>query len=117
MELTSEIVFALLQSDNPFPIDFDDAMAWWDSRTRSGKLVSKGDLREKLESNFIEGVDYVLGFSEISEKPQGGRPRVIIHLTIECFKMMGMMLSGEVDEAKLYFGWKRKEKKYRMVNQ
>ena len=31
--------------------------------------------------------------------------------------LIGDSESGEVDEASLYFGWKRKEKKYRMVDQ
>lgn len=30
--------------------------------------------------------------------------------------LIGESESGEVDEAKLYFGWKRKEKKYRMID-
>jgi plasmid rolling circle replication initiator protein Rep len=30
--------------------------------------------------------------------------------------LIGQNESGEVDEAKLYFGWKRKEKQYRMVS-
>lgn len=95
MELTPEIIFGLLQSEKYFPIDFDDAMEWWDARTRSGKPVSKSDLKDKLKANFIKGVDYELGFEEFSSKPQGGRPRGTISLTVECFKMMGMMISGE----------------------
>ena len=31
--------------------------------------------------------------------------------------LIGDSKSGEIDEASLYFGWKRKEKKYRMVDQ
>jgi len=30
--------------------------------------------------------------------------------------LIGDSESGEVDEASLYFGWKRNEKKYRMVD-
>jgi len=30
--------------------------------------------------------------------------------------LIGDSESGEVDEAFLYFGWKRREKRYRMVN-
>lgn len=101
MDLTPDIVFALIQSTEDFPVDFDDAMKWWDARTRSGKMVAKGDLKDKLEDNFIRDADYLitdvergLSFSEISEKPLGGRPKLVIRMTVECFKMMGMMIPG-----------------------
>lgn len=102
MDFTKNVALQLLQSSDPFPVDFDAAIDWWQARTRTGRPVAKGDLKEKLESNFIQGVDFWIpcpegdsNFSEISEKSQAGRPRAVIRLTIECFKMMGMMISGE----------------------
>jgi phage anti-repressor protein len=101
MEFNRDKAFQLLRSTEPFPVDFDDATEWWNVQTRTGNLKPKGDLKKKLENNFIRGVDYfipceegVSSFSENSEKPLNGRPREIILLTIECFKMMGMMVPG-----------------------
>jgi phage anti-repressor protein len=100
MDLNDDVVFSLIQSDKEFPVNFDNAMEWWEAKTKAGKPVSKGDLKDKLVTNFDNDIDYKIdnglgGFSEISEKPLGGRPREIISLTVECFKMMGMMIAGE----------------------
>jgi phage anti-repressor protein len=94
MNIDLVVIFGLLQSKEKFPVDFDDALGWWDCRTRSGKPARKSDLKEKLESNFIKGIDYVIGFAENSAKLHGGRTREIISVSVECFKMMGMMVSG-----------------------
>jgi phage anti-repressor protein len=96
MELTSEIVFALLQSDNPFPVDFDDGVEWWDCQTKNGTSVRRDSLVRKLKMNFHEDFDYHLHKNvEMVMRQQGGGARVDKYfLSIECFKMMGMMLSG-----------------------
>ena len=93
MDLTPDVIFSLLQSSDPFPVDFDDAMNWWDCRTKNGELVRKSDLKEKLVFNFDEHRDYI--FAENSAKNDRGRNRDIIKLSLDCFKMMGMMVSGE----------------------
>lgn len=100
MEFTEKIAQQLLCSRNQFPVDFDDAIEWWDCRTKSGVPTKKSDLKDKLTANFDKGSDYTIdngidSFAEFSAKPQGGRPREVISLTVECFKMMGMMIAGE----------------------
>lgn len=91
------------QSSESFPGDFEKAIDWWDARTKTGELVRKSNLKDKLIANFDKDVDYKIdnglnlleGFAEISAKPYGGRPREVISLTVECFKMMGIMIAGE----------------------
>ena len=78
-----DLAIELLESEtqNPHPVDFNYAWQWigWTSK-RQGKEV--------LLNNFIEGVDFL----RISSKtPNGGRPSENISLTIDCFKMLGMM--------------------------
>lgn len=97
MDLTPDVIFSLLQSSDPFPVDFEDAMTWWDCRTKTGNPVPKGDLKEKLENEFCEHLDFVKFFaSEISKaKKRGGHNREVIKLTVDCFKSMGMTVPGE----------------------
>lgn len=95
--LSKEIVFALLRSDDKFPVDFDDAIAWWNCRNEKGKPVRRDSLVRKLKSNFYEGLNYHLHKNvEVVKRPQGGGSGMYKYfLTIECFKMFGMMVSGE----------------------
>jgi phage anti-repressor protein len=103
MDLNDVVVFSLIQSRELFPVDLENAIDWWDARTKAGELVRKSDLKDKLTANFDRDIDYKIdndsncpgGFAEISAKPYGGRPRETISLTVECFKMMGMMIAGE----------------------
>lgn len=103
-DLTPEMVFALLQSEETFPVDFDDAMAWWDCRTKKGTSVRRDNLIRKLEENFDEDDDYVTEdavnsttgiFPKISGKIGKGRPKGKIYLTVDCFKSFGMLVSGK----------------------
>lgn len=95
--LSRDMVFALLQSSDPFPIDFDDAVAWWNCRTKQDEPIRRDNLLVKLKSNFDEGVDYhLLKNQEVVKRPQGGgSPMDKIFLTLDCFKSFGMMVSGE----------------------
>lgn len=93
MDLTPDVIFSLLQSSDPFPVDFEDAMIWWDCRTKNNEPVRKSDLKEKLIFNFDKDKDYI--FAEISAKNDRGRNRELIKLSLDCFKMMGMMVSGD----------------------
>jgi hypothetical protein len=103
MDLNDDVIFSLIQSSEAFPVDFENAIDWWNARTKAGELVRKSDLKDKLITNFDKDVDYKIdnglnlpeGFAEISAKPYGGRPKEVIYLTVECFKMMGMMIAGE----------------------
>ncbi len=91
MEFSLELALALIESDDPFPVDFDDAWQWigWPKK-QHGKDV--------LTNNFIEGIDFLRkgvkkpGRGHPSEKKPGrGRPGEWIVLTVDCFKSLGMM--------------------------
>jgi len=94
MELTPEIVFSIIQSDEKFPVDFD--VAWqWVGYTR------KSYAKEVLEARFDKGFD----FCRISCKNQmRGRPSQKIFLTIDCFKNFCMMAGTQKGkEVRRYF--------------
>ena len=96
MELTSEIIFSIIQSEKEFSVDFDDAIEWWDCKTKQGKPVRKDNLVRKLTTDYYKDVDYhLLKNEEMVERPQGGGLSADkYYLTLECFKMMGMQVSG-----------------------
>ncbi len=93
--LTSEVVFSLIQSEKAFPVDFDDARAWWDVRTKEGKPARRDNLIRKLKADFVEGVDFTVLKIEDGREYDGTFASDKYYLTVECFKMMGMMVSGE----------------------
>lgn len=97
MNLTPKITFALLKSDKQYPVDFDDAIEWWDCRTKDGEPMERRNLVRDLKKDYYKAADYHSLKSERMVKlPQGGGRRLIkYYLTIECFKMMGMQVSGE----------------------
>lgn len=92
-----EVIISLIQSSQLFPVDFENAIEWWDARTKNGESVRKSDLKDKLAANFDKDIDYKIdnglnpsdSFAEISAKPYGGRPREIIFLTVECETLLG----------------------------
>lgn len=93
MDLTPEIVFSFIQSDEKFPINFDDAWQWIG-------YSRKGAAKSALESNFIKDLDFFRSFG----KSSGGRPAELITLTIECFKSFCMMAgTPRGREVRLYF--------------
>jgi phage anti-repressor protein len=85
MDLTSEIVLSLIQSQEDFPIDLDDAWRWigW---------AKKQKAKDVLTNNFEEGIDFLpKGFKSST----GGRSSEWILLTIDCFKSLAMMAGTE----------------------
>jgi phage anti-repressor protein len=93
--LTSEVIFALIQSDKEFPVDFDDAIAWWDVRTKEGKPVRRNNLIRTLKKEFLEGAEFTVLKIEHGRDDDGTFASDKYYLTVDCFKMMGMMVSGE----------------------
>lgn len=81
MDLSRDLVFDLYNSEDLFPIDFDDAWHWigWTAK-RTGK--------DLLEANFFEDLDFL---RKGSKSPNGGRPSEWIVLTVDCFKSLAMM--------------------------
>jgi anti-repressor protein len=94
MELTSEIVFAIIQSDKEFSVDFD--IAWqWIGYSR------KSDAKELLEDRFDNGFDFC---GEFRKNGKRGRPIEKIFLTIDCFKQFCMMAGTQKGkEVRRYF--------------
>jgi phage anti-repressor protein len=87
MDLTPEIVFSLVRSDNDFPIDFDDAWRWIG-------YTRKENAKSKLVNNFDKNDEYIEAqdfASPNGEAKRGGHNRDLIYLTIECFKAFCMM--------------------------
>jgi len=88
MELSEGLVLRLLQSDQEFPIDFDDAWVWLGySRKDAAK-------RKFLSCDFTFDTDYTLHISV--ERVKGGRgggsiSKEKIYITVECLKIWGMM--------------------------
>lgn len=97
--LTPDTVFALLQSSETFPIDFDDAWRWLGYKRKD---YAKDIL---VRGRFRKGVDYVIEFSgETRKKPARGRSRENIWLSIDCFKAFCMKAETDRgDEVRLYF--------------
>jgi phage anti-repressor protein len=94
MEFSHELALALVQSVDPFPIDFDDAWQWVGYST-------KQKAKSKLTHHFEEGIDFL---TKRLKTPQGGRPSEQINLTIDCFKSFGMMAGTDKGkEIRRYF--------------
>ena len=102
MEFSESLALALLESDQEFPVDFDDAWQWIGySRKDHGKSALGWDSKTKTwKGPFVEGLD----FSRSSGKSSGGRCPELIMLTVDCFKSLGMMAGTEKGkEVRRYF--------------
>lgn len=81
MDLTPDLIFSLLQSSDPFPVDLDDAWQWLG-------YSQKSECFKKLKKHFEKDLDFSCkGMKSLL----GGRPSDYIVLTVECFKSLGMM--------------------------
>jgi phage anti-repressor protein len=97
MDLTPDVVFSLLKSSDPFPVDFENAWQWIGY---SRKGAAKTALIPEKEKVFIEGIDFSITFG----KSSGGRKPELIKLTIDCFKSFCMMAgTPKGREVRLYF--------------
>lgn len=103
-----DLVLGFFESEEPFPIDFEDAWRWIGY---SQKEVAK---RSLINSGFVEGTD----FSATLQKSTGGRPSERILLSVECFKMFCMMAgTSKGHEVRLYFVDCEKELKRRVAEE
>ena len=97
MDLSPEVVFALIKSDKQFPVDFDEAWKWIGYST-------KGNARAAFENaGFLSGIEFRV-FMANHKNSKGGRPSEKIELTVDCFKSWAMMagtLKGK--EVRRYF--------------
>lgn len=94
MEFSHELVLALVQSADSFPVDFDEAWQWL------GYLF-KQVARKKLINNFDEGIDFLIKGLKSSTC---GRSSELIALTIDCLKPLGLMAEAvKGKEIRRYF--------------
>jgi phage anti-repressor protein len=98
MEFSHECALALVQSTDPFPVDFDRGWQWIGYKR-------KDTAKDALTANFEKGVDYAISFSSQNRKTsRGGRPKEIISLTVDAFKAFCMMAGTEKGkEVRRYF--------------
>ncbi|MDZ7950089.1 hypothetical protein [Nostoc sp. DedQUE09] len=82
------LALSLYQSDEQFPIDLDNAWQWL-GYSRKDKCL------EAINSRLDKEID----FSTIRGKSTGGRPKQDIRLSIEGFKLLGMMAGTEQGKA------------------
>lgn len=87
-QFSIDTAFALIQSTEHFPVNFDDAWQWLEfSRKDSAKKSF-----DKCE--FSESLDFS-SFRQKVEREVGATYKDVIHLTIDCFKSWAMMVQTE----------------------
>ena len=108
MQFSQPLALALIQSEERFLVDLNDAWQWIGYYT-------KQKAKNKLLNNFDLGTDYIKpndkegDFNQTGVNPtkygsQVGRKKEIILLTIDCFKSLGMMAGTEKGkEIRRYF--------------
>ena len=97
MDLSEDLVFEIIQSNEPFSVNFDDAWKWIGySKKANAKVAFEG-------AGFLEGIDF--RFLLINQQKSGrGRPSNKIKLTIEAFKSWAMMAgTPRGKEVRAYF--------------
>jgi len=91
-----ELAKQLINSQYPFPVDFNDAWIWLDYST-------KANAKRFLIENFDEGIDFIINDEPTTTGIQAN-PNQNILLTIDCLKMWGMMAGTEKGkEVRKYF--------------
>ena len=93
-QVQHDLVMNLIESTNPYPVDFDEAWQWVGYN-------KKQQAKEKLIRNFQRDMDFTL---ESVKTPNGGRPSESIALTVDCFKSFCMMAGTDKGkEVRAYF--------------
>lgn len=92
--LSQALIQSFVEATEQFPVSFDDAWQW-------AGYTRKENALQKLRKHFIEDLDYSCKWCKT---PEGGRPSLLIALTVECFKMFSMMAGTEKGkEVRKYF--------------
>ena len=93
-EFNISLAQQFVESDDPFPVDFDLAWQWMGYSTKQKALST-------LKNNFDLGTDFLTKGLKTSS---GGRPSELIVLSVDCFKSMGMMAgTAKGKEIRKYF--------------
>ncbi|MEG4070974.1 P63C domain-containing protein [Microcoleus sp. Pol11C2] len=98
MDLSENLVFEIIQSNEAFPVNFDDAWMWIGYATKQAA-------KKKLTRNFEKGLDYSSKWMSVSHSNGSTASRVQqITLTVDCFKSLGMMAgTSKGKEVRAYF--------------
>ncbi len=101
VEFSPELANSLVRSAEVYPVDLDDAWQWLGYN-------KKQQAKSKLIKNFESELDFrVFTQTSVNSEGQGvkgGRPAEKIHLTVDCFKSLGMMAGTEKGrEIRRYF--------------
>ena len=88
MNFSQNLAMVMVQSADPFPVDFDNAWKWIGYSRKSDAK------KALLASGFIEDVDFQV-LRQTPQNSKGGRPKESIKLAIDCFKSFGMMAGTE----------------------
>lgn len=89
-----QLAQSLYNTNDQFPIDFDDAWQWLD-------YSKKQNAKETLLNNFEEDLDFL---RKGVKSATGGRPSEWLVMTIDCFKSMAMMAgTPKGKEVRKYF--------------
>jgi phage anti-repressor protein len=93
LTFNQSLAVSLYQSDEQFPVDFDDAWQWLG--------YARKDVAKRLLVRFKEGRDFSTSKWKTST---GGRSSELIMISIDCFKSLAMMAETELgDAARMYF--------------
>lgn len=97
-DFSKELAIALLESEEEYPVNFDDAWQWLG-------YSSKQAAKKKLANNFEEREDYSSNRMSVSHSNGLSASRTeFIYLTVECFKSLGMMAgTPKGKEVRRYF--------------
>ncbi|HEY9866321.1 MAG TPA: hypothetical protein V6D21_19270 [Candidatus Obscuribacterales bacterium] len=79
---SKELAIALLDSDQEFPVDFDDAWQWLG-------YVFKSDCLIALKNSFEENEDYLITRLNKNDNNRYNSHRSYIFLTVDCFFSLG----------------------------
>jgi phage anti-repressor protein len=103
MDLTPEIVFSLIQSDEQFPVDFEDAWQWIG-------YTRKDSAKRALISNFTQDIDFHIPVESDNHAGLSPQEKAVatkeenIKLTSECFKSFCVMAgTARGKQARRYF--------------
>ena len=89
LTFNQESAIALYQSNDEFPVNFDDAWQWLG-------YSSKQSAKKKLLRNFEKGIDYLSKWMSVAHSNGLTASRTEeICLTIDCLKSLGMMAGTE----------------------
>lgn len=108
MNLTPEVVFSLIRSEEEFPVDFDDAWRWIG-------YSSKQKAFERLKEALDEGLDFLTDSLKNTDNRKRGRPLKKVRLTINGFEMFCQAASTEKGkQVRRYFVECRRELRRRI---